>query len=175
MTQRLRLAVALGVAAACAVAVLGTLAALTDEPFVFPSLGATIYLWLSAPSTPAASVRSTLVGHYVGAAAGLGALTLFGLRTQGPDAPAQIGVARVAAVALALGVTTLVMVALHAGHPPAGATTLIVSLGLLHTAEQLAILVVAVAFVVLMMLAVTRSILPRAASLGDSRAVSSVG
>ena len=38
---------------------------------------------------------------------------------------------------LGYAVTTLVLLLLNASHPPAGATTLIVSLGLLHTLPQL--------------------------------------
>ena len=44
-----------------------------------------------------------------------------------------------------LGLTSGVMVWARVPHPPAGATTLIVSLGILREPEQLAVLMIAVA------------------------------
>jgi CBS-domain-containing membrane protein len=51
------------------------------------------------------------------------------------------------AAAGSLAVTALVLLVLNAAHPPAGATTLIVSLGLLHTPVQLIVAAGAVALV----------------------------
>lgn len=51
---------------------------------------------------------------------------------------------RVGAAALSLGLTSGLMVWLHAPHPPAGATTLIVSLGILPDPADLAVLMLAV-------------------------------
>lgn len=45
--------------------------------------------------------------------------------------------ARIVAAAGSLAVTATVLLMVRASHPPAGATTLIVSLGLLHTPAQL--------------------------------------
>ena len=50
--------------------------------------------------------------------------------------------------ALALGLTSGAMVLARVPHPPAGATTLIVSLGILREPEQLAVLMVAVVLLV---------------------------
>jgi Protein of unknown function (DUF2510)/HPP family len=47
---------------------------------------------------------------------------------------------RVAAIALSLGFTGLILRLVRAAHPPAGATTVIVSLGLLSTGHQMFIL-----------------------------------
>jgi CBS-domain-containing membrane protein len=56
--------------------------------------------------------------------------------------------ARVGAAALSLGLTSGVMVWARVPHPPAGATTLIVSLGILREPEQLVVLMVAVVLLV---------------------------
>lgn len=55
---------------------------------------------------------------------------------------------RVGAAALSLGLTSGAMVWARLPHPPAGATTLIVSLGILREPEQLAVLMLAVALLV---------------------------
>jgi CBS-domain-containing membrane protein len=61
----------------------------------------------------------------------------------------EVGVSgpRVLAAALALGVTTAVLALVDRPHPPAGATTLIVALGLLDSPSELAAM--GIAFVLL--------------------------
>jgi CBS-domain-containing membrane protein len=54
----------------------------------------------------------------------------------------------VGAAALSLGLTSGLMVWLQRPHPPAGATTLIISLGLLREPWQLCVLMVAVVLMV---------------------------
>jgi len=51
---------------------------------------------------------------------------------------------RIIASALALSLTGAIMVLLHVNHPPAGATTMIVSLGILAKLEYLPIIEIAV-------------------------------
>ncbi len=63
---------------------------------------------------------------------------------------------RVIAAALSLGLTVGVMVLLRAPHPPAEATTLIVSLGLLTRPWQLALLMGAVVVLTLQALVINR-------------------
>ncbi|WNM37142.1 HPP family protein [Micromonospora halotolerans] len=66
-----------------------------------------------------------------------------------PSRPAarEMSGARIVAAAGTLAVTAAVLVLLKAAHPPAGATTLIVSLGLLHTPGQLVVAFAAVLLV----------------------------
>ncbi|MCA9714300.1 MAG: HPP family protein [Myxococcales bacterium] len=120
----------------------------TDEPFVFPSLGPTAFLLLERADSPAASPRNTIAGHAIGVAAGFVALAVFGL----VDAPSalEVGVSlsRAMAAGLSLGATSSLMILLRRVHPPAGATTLIVSLGLMRTARELAVLLSAVVLLV---------------------------
>jgi CBS-domain-containing membrane protein len=120
----------------------------TGEPFVFPSLGPTAFLLFYTPLLPASSPRNTLFGHAIGAAAGYLSLVAFGLTDDLPALATSVTGARVGAAALSLGLTSGAMVWARTPHPPAGATTLIVSLGILREPEQLAVLMLAVVLLV---------------------------
>jgi CBS-domain-containing membrane protein len=126
------------------IALMATVALVSGQPFIFPSLGPTAFLFFYTPMAPAASPRNAVIGHLIGALAGWVSLAAFGLLYAGPAVGGGVTVARVGAAALSLGLTSGLMVLLRAPHPPAGATTLIVSLGLLHTPLQLAVLMAAV-------------------------------
>lgn len=131
-------------------------AAITDEPLIFPSLGPTAFLLFYTPRAPVASPKNTLVGHLIGAAAGYLALVLFGLTERGPALVEGVTLARTGAAALSLGLTAGVMAWVKAPHPPAGATTLIVSLGILTEPSQLAVLMLGVVLLVLQGFAINR-------------------
>lgn len=138
------------------IALMATVALLSGQPFIFPSLGPTAFLFFYTPLAPAASPRNAVIGHLIGAAAGWASLAVFGLLYAGPAVGGGVTVARVGAAALSLGLTSGLMVLLRAPHPPAGATTLIVSLGLLHTPAQLAVLMAAVVLLALQAIAINR-------------------
>lgn len=125
---------------AVSIGLIATVALLTQEAFIFPSLGATAFILFYVPLAQPASPRNALCGHLVGAVAGWISLLVFGLL----DAPSAMagGVdwPRVGAAALSLGTTSSMMVLLRVSHPPAGATALIVSLGLMPHLGQIPIL-----------------------------------
>ena len=131
------------------IGILAAVAMTTDTPSLFPSLGPTAFLLFSTPMLAAASPRNSVEGHLIGVLAGYLSLVLFGLT----DDPATIleGVTgrRVGAAALSLALTSGFMVWLQRPHPPAGATTLIISLGLLREPWQLVVLMIAVVLMVL--------------------------
>lgn len=131
-----------------AIAVMSLLAFVTGEPFIFPSLGPTAFLLFYTPLLPASCPRNTLGGHAIGAAAGYLGLVVFGLTDAAPALASSVTAGRIGATALALGLTSGAMVIAHVPHPPAGATTLIVSLGILREPDQLLILMVAVVLLV---------------------------
>jgi CBS-domain-containing membrane protein len=131
-----------------AIGLMATAAVVTDQPFIFPSLGPTAFLLFYTPLLPASSPRNTLGGHLIGASAGYLSLVVFGLTDNAPALVEGVGASRVGAAALSLGLTSGAMVWARVPHPPAGATTLIVSLGILREPDQLAVLMVAVALLV---------------------------
>ena len=131
-----------------AIAIMSVAALVTGAPFIFPSLGPTAFLLFYTPMLPASSPRNSMIGHAIGAAAGYGALVVFGLTDTGPALVEGVAWNRVGAAALSLGVTSGVMVWAKAPHPPAGATTLIVSLGILRDPVDLLVLMAAVALLV---------------------------
>jgi CBS-domain-containing membrane protein len=126
------------------IGIMSVIAIVTRSPFIFPSLGPTAFLFFYTPTAPAASPRNTIVGHAVGVASGYFALLVTGLTTAGPALSVGVTWPRAIAAALSLALTSGIMVLLRSPHPPAGATTLIVSLGLLTQPRQLLILMVAV-------------------------------
>ena len=127
-----------------AIGLMAAAALVTGAPFIFPSLGPTAFLLFHTPLLPAASPRNTLGGHAIGAGAGYLSLALFGLTNSAPALVEGVAWNRVGAAALSLGLTSGAMVWAKVPHPPAGATTLIVSLGILREPWQLGVLMIAV-------------------------------
>lgn len=130
------------------IGILAVVAMVTDTPSLFPSLGPTAFLLFSTPMLAAASPRNTVEGHLIGVLAGYVSLVLFGLTDEPATIIEGVSARRVGAAALSLGLTSGLMVWLQRPHPPAGATTLIISLGLLREPWQLCVLMVAVVLMV---------------------------
>ncbi len=115
---------------------------------MFPSLGPTAFLVFFSPEAPTACPRNTLCGHAVGILCGYGALWLTGLQ-HAPSAMLEgVSWQRVVAVALSLSLTGAVMLLLGVVHSPAGATTLIISLGIITHPTDLLVVEVAVALLI---------------------------
>jgi CBS-domain-containing membrane protein len=138
------------------IALMSLVALLTDQPFVFPSLGPTAFLLFYTPTLPTASPRNTLCGHLIGAASGYASLAIFGLLDAGPAILVGVSWSRVGAAALSLALTSGLMVWLKVPHPPAGATTLIVSLGLIASVPKLGVLMLGVLLLVVQGFAINR-------------------
>ena len=135
---------------------MAALALITRSPFIFPSLGPTAFLFFYTPRAPAASPRNTLVGQTIGVLAGYFSLLVTGLTAAGPALAVGVTWPRVIAAALSLGLTAGLMVLFKSPHPPAGATTLIISLGILTKPWQLLLLLAAVVLLTLQALAINR-------------------
>ena len=140
------------------IALLAGVAMLTRVPFVFPSLGPTAFLFFFTPLLPTASPRNCVIGHAIGIACGYGALLVTGLEHAPPAMMTGVDLHRVVAAALSLSATGALMILLKAAHPPAGATTLIISLGIvtkpLHLLTiELAVMLLAVQAIVINRLA----------------------
>ena len=52
------------------IGLMATIALVTHEAFIFPSLGPTAFLFFYTPLAPAASPRNAFIGHLIGVAAG---------------------------------------------------------------------------------------------------------
>jgi CBS-domain-containing membrane protein len=138
------------------ITIMAAAAFVTGAPFIFPSLGPTAFLLFYTPTAPAASPRNTILGHLVGVGAGYLSLVLFGLTDAAPALATSVTAGRVWAAALSLALTSGFMVWLRVPHPPAGATTLIVSLGILREPWQLGVLMAAVVLLTIQGYAINR-------------------
>jgi hypothetical protein len=130
------------------IGILCGLAILFRTPFIFPTLGAIAFLVFFTPTTAAASPRNALCGHAVALVCGYAALWVTGLQDAGPAITTDLHWARVLAVALSLAMTGALMIRLNVAHPPAAATTLIVSLGVVSRPAYLFVLEAGVALLV---------------------------
>ncbi|MGB9956093.1 HPP family protein [Haloferax prahovense] len=140
-----------GLSAGLLVAALGGVAWATGEPFVFPSLGPTAFV-LAFRRRGGHSRPSRIVGgHAVGAVVGFAAYALVapGVTLAPSLSAASTDTLRlVTSGAVSVAATGWGMVELDAVHPPACATTLIVSLGLLSTPQSIATIVASVVVLV---------------------------
>lgn len=138
------------------IALLALLAVVTGSPFVFPSLGPTAYLLFISPLQESSSPRNTIFGHAIGLVCGYGAYVVTGAANiPVADYPGVYWPMTLAA-ALSLSATGAFLVLLRAGHPPAGATTLIVSLGIISKPKALVIIEAAVVLLVAQALVINR-------------------
>jgi CBS domain-containing membrane protein len=138
------------------IGVLAVLALVSRNPFVFPSLGPTAYLLFFSPLAKTSSPRNTIFGHAIGLICGYAAFVVTGAGALPFGVHEGIFWPRILAAALSLSVTGASMVFLDISHPPAGATTLIVSLGIISKPRELLIIEVAVFLLVAQALVINR-------------------
>ncbi|MDQ3926404.1 MAG: HPP family protein [Actinomycetota bacterium] len=127
-----------------ALAVSGLAAYVFKQPLLFPSLGPTALLFFEQPLAKLSSPRNTLIGHLVAILAGALSLVIFALLDHPSILEEGVTLARTGAAALSLALTGAILLLLCSSHPPTGATTLIVSLGLLQTPLEMAMLMIGV-------------------------------
>jgi len=132
--------------------VLGVLAWGSGQPFVFPSLGPTAFVLAFERDSDRLAGPRIVASHLIGGVVGLFAWSVLaagGSLTATPP-PFSAGGFRLAASAtLSIVLTSWAMIVTDSVHPPACATTLIVSLGLLSTLFRVAIIVGSVSILVL--------------------------
>lgn len=131
------------------IVILSALSIVSHTPFVFPSLGPTAILFFFHPMSPSAAPRHALYGHAIAILCGYGSLLLVGLQHAPADVSGTFSAMRLLAVGLSLATTAFFMVLLKVAHAPAGATTLIISLGIITRPFHLLILEIAVALLCL--------------------------
>ncbi len=138
------------------IGVLALLALVSRNPFVFPSLGPTAYLLFFSPLAKTSSPRNTIFGHAIGLICGYAAFVVTGAGALPFGVHPGIFWPRILAAALSLSATGAFMVLLEISHPPAGATTLIVSLGIISKPRELVVIEVAVFLLVAQALVINR-------------------
>jgi hypothetical protein len=110
--------------------VVGALGLWTGQAWLFPSLRLTIFLQAVTPHAPAARPWNTLAGRAIDVAAGFAALFLFAAQHAAPVMSTDVlSASRAGATALAVGATVALQLALKAQHPPAVATTMLITFG----------------------------------------------
>ncbi len=155
-SSRYVLGIFAGINGCVSIGLMSLVALATGQPFVFPSLGPTAFLLFYTPHMPSAWPKNTICGHLIGVLAGWFALVAFGLQHSGPAVAVGVNGARVGAAAVSLGLTALLMAVLAVPHPPAGATTLIVSLGILTKLSEFVVLMVGVVLLVVQGIVINR-------------------
>lgn len=131
---------------------LGGIAWLTGEPFIFPSLGPSAFILAVERSGDRTRTYRVVGSHLIGAVAGLLAYSLLAtgisLSASPPPAGSVEGLRLALSGVVSIVLTAWGMLATNTVHAPACATTLIVSLGVLSTVVQTLVIVVSIALVV---------------------------
>ncbi|HLR77114.1 MAG TPA: HPP family protein [Balneolaceae bacterium] len=122
------------------ISLIGLIGLLAHWPLLFPSLGPTVILFFERGQRPAAWPRNTIIAHGIAIAAGWVSLALFGLLDEPNILMSGITTAHISAGAFSVALTAFVKHLFHAPHPPAGATTMIISLGFFTTLPQLTVM-----------------------------------
>lgn len=138
------------------IGLLTLLALMNHNPFVFPSLGPTAYLLFFSPLGKTSSPRNTTLGHAIGLVCGYTAFVVTGAGALPFGVHPGIFWPRILAAALSISATGAFMILLDVSHPPAGATTLIVSLGIISRPRELITIEVAVFLLVAQALIINR-------------------
>ena len=130
---------------------LGALAWVTGQPFIFPSLGPSAFILAFERRGERTRTYRIVGSHLIGGVAGLLAYTLIAAgvsTTVSPPALSPEGLRLTASATISIVLTSWGMIATDTIHAPACATTLIVALGLLSTPTQVAIIVASIVILV---------------------------
>lgn len=109
--------------------VLGLVSMWAGQPLLVPSLGPAVFIQVEQPRQAAGKPWNTLAGHAIGLAAGVVALALIGAHAPSPIFTGVLTWQREMASALGIGLSFVGQLVLKASHPPAAASTLLVTLG----------------------------------------------
>jgi hypothetical protein len=135
-------------ASAFSIVIAGLLGLAFHRPWLFASLGPTAFQLAEYPEQKSARAYNTIVGHFSGLAMGFAAVAMLNAW----DAPKVLSThdltaVRVWASVVAMALTSGLIVLLRASHPPAGSTTLLVSLGSFSTWADVRVVVIGVVIV----------------------------
>ena len=138
-------------AGATALGTITVMAYLTDLMLLFPPLGPSAFILFYTPLSETASPRNVIMAHTLALLAGLGSSVLAGILFSDFAVQQTMGLnwSGVIAIAMAMGLTSVAMIAIRCVHPPAAATALIAAMGFLDSIVQIGGVLVAVIFLVL--------------------------
>ncbi len=114
---------------------IGAIAVWGREPFIFPPIGATLFILFAFPLAQEANPRNVIGGHLIGLVAGIIALVVFSRVNVPPDAT-DLDWGRLGAIVLALALAISVLMGLRVLHIPSVATALVVAMGLLSRPQD---------------------------------------
>ncbi len=123
--------VRVGALSGALVLAVGLLAWGANAACLAPPLGVTAFLVAKDAQSPACAPRSILLGHAIGLAAGYASAYACGVFGVPGALSGTFALGHALASALAIALTVGLTESLRCPHPPAGATTLVASLGLL--------------------------------------------
>lgn len=136
--------------------VVGLIAHVAHESFLFPSLGPTAFIVFFAAEGRQASPRNVVCGQLVGVGAGIIAVLSLGLSDDPVDLD-DITFSRLIAVLVAITLTIVVMTWLGVEHAPAAATTLIIALGVIRSATGYVSVMGAIVVIVVLAFVINRA------------------
>jgi len=137
-------------------AILASMAMAWKTTFIFPSLGPTAFMVFFNPASAESSPRNAILGHAIGILCGYGALWVTGLVDAAPATVSGVHDPRIVAAAVSLATTGAFMILFGVVHPPAAATTLIISLGIITAPVHLLIIELAVVVLAIQAIVVNR-------------------
>lgn len=120
----------------------------THQPLVFASLGPTAYEIIEKPSHPSARPYNVIVGHFIAVLAGFAALFLVHAWSVPSVSATGVPFLRVWAAVIAALITVFFTLLAKATQPAALSTTLLVSLGILQTPWEGAMIMAGVVLIV---------------------------
>ena len=132
--------------AAGGVAAMSVAAWITGLPAVVPSLAPSLLGAAASPGRREHAPTTLLVGHFIAILAALASLVAFDLLGEPPALAAGVSTARMIALPVALALTLAGMLIVRRLHPAAGATTLLVGMGIVRPGGDLVVLVAAIAW-----------------------------
>ena len=131
--------------------VLGAIAWASGQPFIFPSLGPSAFILAFERQSERTRTYRIVGSHLIGGVAGLLTWSLLAAGisiTTTPPAFSVEGFRLAASATISIVLTSWAMIATDTVHAPACTTALIVSLGLLSTPLQVAIIIASVVILV---------------------------
>jgi CBS domain-containing membrane protein len=126
------------------------------QSFCFSVFGPTAYLFFFNPLAESSTPRNAVLGHSIGLLCGFAAYKITSMHAFPEGFGGEVYWPRILASALALSLTGAVMILLRVNHPPAGATTMIVALGILAKPGYLPVIEIAVVLLTAQAYAINR-------------------